>query len=313
MNVSPVIAAGLSLAVFSASPALAQGSAPFSVVETGETFQRLQDAVTAIGDGDGTIQIAPGRYRECAVQEAGRVAFVADQRGTVIFDGVMCEGKAALVLRGRESHVDGLTFTNARVRDGNGAGIRIEQGNLSVAYTLFQNGQCGILSANDPAGRITVDHSTFSGLGKHPDGTGAHSLYIGDYGALVVTNSRFERGTGGHYVKSRSPRIEISGTSFDDSRGSATNYMIDLSGGATGRIAGNIFVNGPGKENYSTMIAVAAEGKANSSDGLVIENNQVSLAPGVRYETAFVGDWAGDRMTIRNNRLGKGVSELEGR
>jgi hypothetical protein len=309
----PLVAAALAVLALDAAPGMAQARGPFSVYETGQSFQSLQDAVSAIGEGEGTIYIASGRYRECAVQEAGRVAFIASERGKAVFDTVMCEGKAALVLRGRESHVEGLVFTNARVPDGNGAGIRIEKGNLSVSYAVFANGQCGILSAADPASRITIDHATFSRLGKHPDGTGAHSVYIGDYGALTVTNSRFERGTGGHYVKSRSPRIEVTGSSFDDSEGQATNYMIDLSGGATGRIAGNTFVNGAGKENYATMIAVAAEGKANSSDGLVVENNDVSLAPGVRYQTVFVGDWAGDRLIVRNNRLGKGIKAQEGR
>jgi len=308
------LSAALLAAALLAPPGVAQpGGAPFRVEETGQTFTSLQEAVTAIGDGDGTIYIAPGRYRDCAVQVGGRVAFIAEERGTAVFDGEMCEGKAALVLRGRGSHVEGLVFQNARVPDGNGAGIRMEQGNLTVAWTVFQNGQCGILSADDPGSTITIDHSTFSGLGKHPDGTGAHSLYIGDYGALIVRNSRFERGTGGHYLKSRSPRIEVTGSSFDDSRGRATNYAIDLSAGASGRIAGNTFVNGNGKENYSTMIAVAAEGAHNSSANLVVENNDVSLAPGVTYETVFVGNWGDDTPTVRGNRLGKGIKAEEGR
>lgn len=314
MTIPLRLALSFAAAASLAAPAAAQSDAgPYRIEETGQRFGSLQEAVSAIGNGDGTIYIAPGRYRDCAVQEGGRVAFVAEQRGTALFDGEMCEGKAALVLRGRESHVEGLVFQNARVPDGNGAGIRMEQGNLTVAWTVFQNGQCGILSANDPASTIRIDHSTFSGLGKHPDGTGAHPLYIGEYGALIVTNSRFERGTGGHYLKSRSPKIEVIGTSFDDSRGSATNYAIDLSGGASGRIAGNVFVNGRGKENYSTMIAVAAEGVHSSSAGLVVENNDVTLAPGVTYETVFVGNWSDDPLTVRGNRLGKGIKAEEER
>ena len=35
--------------------------------------------------------------------------------------------------------------------------------------------------------------------------------------------------------------------------------MIDLPEGAVGRIAGNTFVQGNGKENYGTLIAVHAE------------------------------------------------------
>jgi hypothetical protein len=301
----------LALALAAAPSSVA--AAAFTVAETGESFDRLQDAVDAVGDGSGTIRIAPGRYRGCAVQEAGRIAFVAETAGTAVFDGGACEGKATLVLRGRSARVEGLVFAHVRVADGNGAGIRIEQGDLVVAYARFMDGQCGILSANDPSGTIRIDRSTFSGLGKHPDGDGAHSLYIGNYGSLAVTRTRFERGTGGHYLKSRAARIEVTGSSFDDSAGRTTNYLIDLPNGASGRIAGNIFVNGLGKENHGTLIAVAAEGAENSSAGLVVENNDVSLVPGYPWHTAFVGDWSGERLTVRDNRLGPGITLLERR
>ena len=120
---SAALAAALPLAA-------APRAAPFKIVETGRSYQRLADAVEAIGGGEGTIRIAPGRYRDCAVQEEGRITFVAEQRGTAIFDGGICEGKASLVLRGRAAKVDGLVFTHTRVEDGNGAGIRIEKGDL---------------------------------------------------------------------------------------------------------------------------------------------------------------------------------------
>ncbi len=307
------IALMLGLAACAAGPLHARGSGPFLVVETGESFGSLEQAVAAIGSGSGTVRIAPGRYGDCAIQEGGRIAFVADERGTAVFDGGACEDKATLVLRGRSASVDGLVFVNVRVADGNGAGIRLEQGDLEVAWTRFADGQCGILSHNDPDSSISIDHSTFSGLGKHPDGDGAHSLYIGDYGRLRVTHSRFERGTGGHYLKSRSPRIEVLNSSFDDSGGRRTNYLIDLSNGAVGRIAGNVFVNGTGKENYATMVTVAPEGAENRSAGLVIEDNDVSVAPGFRWHTAFVGDWSGERLVVRGNRLGPGIATLERR
>jgi hypothetical protein len=298
------------LALVLAVPSAAQDAGPFTVAQTGRSFATLQAAVAAIGDGDGTIRIAPGRYAQCAVQEAGRIAFVAAEPGTAIFDGTTCEGKAALVLRGRGARVSGLVFAHLYVPDGNGAGIRIERGDLDVTETMFMDGQCGILSASDPSATIRIDHSTFAGLGRHPDGNGAHSLYIGDYGALIVTRSRFERGTGGHYVKSRAPRIEITDSSFDDSQGQNTNYMIDLPNGATGRIAGNTFVQGTGKENYSTLIAIAAEGAERSSAGLTIENNSATLAPGFEWRTTFIGEWSDDPLVVRDNRLADGIALL---
>src|SRR5215210_4497164 len=124
------IALMLGLAACAAGPLHARGSGPFVVAETGEHFGSLDQAVAAIGSRGGTIRIAPGRYGDCAVQEAGRIAFVAEQRGTAVFDGGACEGKATLVLRGRGASVDGLVFVNVRVGDGNGAGIRLEQGDL---------------------------------------------------------------------------------------------------------------------------------------------------------------------------------------
>jgi hypothetical protein len=61
------------------------------------------------------------------------------------------------------------------------------------------------------------------------------------------------------------------------------------------------------------LIAVAAEGAENSSAGLVVENNDVSLVPGYPWHTAFVGDWSGERLTVRDNRLGPGITLLERR
>jgi hypothetical protein len=291
-------------------PLQAQSSAPFTVAETGESFGTLQEAVAAIGRGTGTIRIAPGRYGDCAVQEAGRVAYVAERRGTAVFDGGACEGKGTLVLRGKSARVEGLVFTGIRVPDENGAGIRLEDGDLAVSYSVFADGENGILSNNGPKGAISIDRTTFTGLGERD---GSHSLYVGHYGSLRVTNSRFERGAGGHYLKSRAPRIEVLDNSFDDSRGRRTNYQIDLSNGAAGRIAGNVFVHGTGKENYATMITVAPEGAENRSEGLVIEDNDASVAPGFRWTTVFVGDWSGEPIAVRNNRVGPKIKLFERR
>ena len=296
-----------------AAPASAQAEAPFVVRETGEAFHSLQDAVDSVGSGTGTILIAPGRYRDCAVQGEGEVAFVAAEPGKAIFDGGICEGKAALVLRGRASRVEGLVFRNLRVPDGNGAGIRIESGSLLVRESLFQDSESGILSADEPGSAIRVEQSTFSGLGRCDRGLScAHSLYIGGYGSLSVIRSRFERGRGGHYVKSRTPRVEVLDSSFDDSAGRATNYMIDLSNGASGRIAGNQFVQGRDKENYSAFIMVAAEGPENES-ALEVVGNEARIAPGVERDTAFVADASGGPLRIDDNRLGPRIARFERR
>jgi Right handed beta helix region len=307
------VAAVLGASAFPAGTGIAQ-SAPYTVVESGRGFARLQDAVNAIGDGMGTIRIAAGTHRECAIQQAGDVTFQAAEPGQSVLDNTACEGKAALVLRGRSATVNGLVFSNIRVPDGNGAGIRLEQGDLAISQAWFRDSQEGILTANGQPGSITVDKSTFTRLGTCEGAGGcAHSIYVGDYGSLSVTRSRFEAGRGGHYLKSRAKQIAVLNCSFDDSAGHVTNYMIDLSGGATGRIAGNWFVQGRDKENYSAFIAVAAEGRANSSDGLAIEGNDARFAPGVTRTSVFVADWSGDRLAIGTNTLSAGLTRFERR
>ena len=283
------------------------------VVNGGRNYNRLQDAVDAIGGGNGTIEIAPGRYRQCAVQTAGQIVYFARRPGSVIFDGGVCEDKATLVLRGRGARVVGLTFQNVGVEDGNGAGIRQEKGPLHVAQSEFRDSESGILAGDDPAAEIRVERSIFSGLGRCDRGLScAHSVYIGHYGRLVVANSRFERGRGGHYVKTRTPSVEIVDNQFDDSQGQATNYMIDLSNGASGTIARNRFLQGGDKENYSALIMVAAEG-ANNASSLIIANNQAAIVPGVRRRTSFVADMSRGRLRIENNALGAGIARFERR
>jgi len=298
-----------------AVPALAQSSsAPFTVQESGESFGRLQQAVDAIGDGEGTIVIAPGRYGDCAVQERASISYVAAEGGTAIFDGGICEGKATLVLRGRRAEIQGLTFQNLRVPDGNGAGIRIEHGDLVISESLFRNSEEGILGGDDEGADIRIERSTFSGLGRcDRDLDCAHSIYIGNYRGLYVTHSRFERGAGGHYVKSRAARTDVLDSSFDDTAGRATNYMIDLPNGGTGTIARNMFVQGKDKENYSAFIMNAAEGPWRKSTGLAVTDNDASIAPGVVRGTSFVADMSGDALRIENNRLGKGIARFEKR
>ncbi len=286
----------------------------FTVVESGRSYSTLQDAVNAVGSGRATIRIQPGTYRQCAVQVAGVIVYEAAEPGTVTFAGTACEGKAALVLRGTGAEIRGLTFSDIAVADGNGAGIRLEKGALNVALARFENSEQGILTADDPQGRIYITRSTFTGLGTCENSAGcAHSIYIGNYGSLTVRESRFERGNGGHYVKARAGSVTIEGNSFDDANGRATNYMIDLPAGSIGRIAENWFVQGRDKENYSAFIALGAEEVLHSSTGLRIENNEARFVPGLSRSSVFLADWTGSRVVMQGNRLATGLKPYEQR
>lgn len=305
----------LAAAMLVATPANAQTSSrPFTILENGRTYATLQAAVDAIGAQRGTIEIAPGTYRQCAVQKGGVIIYTAKEFGTVTFDRQTCEGKAALVLRGLGAEVRGITFSNMAVADGNGAGIRLERGALNIAYSRFLDSQQGILTGNDPEARIYIMRSTFSGLGTCENSAGcAHSIYVGNYGELTVRDSRFERGSGGHYIKARSANVIIENNSFDDAAGSGTNYMIDLPAGSKGSITANWFVQGRDKENYSAFIALGAEDVLHSADGLVVKGNEARFVPGLRRVSVFLADWMGARVAMSENNLASGLTTYERR
>lgn len=307
-RIIPFIAVALTV------PAAAQRGAPFTIQETGRGFATIDDAVQSVRMGTATILIAPGVYRQCTVQAGGVITFKAVQPGTAIFDGTTCEGKAAFVLRGQGSTIDGLVFRNMRVPDGNGAGVRTEMGNLTVTNSMFMDSQEGILGGEPVNQKIVIDRSTFTGLGQcdeTPDC--AHAIYLANQGSVSITNSRFERGMGGHYVKLRIPRITIADNSFDDTRGRKTNYMIDLPEGSTGLIMRNTFVQGRQKENWTGFVVVAAEARTYASAGLRVEGNVASLAPGETRSPAFVADYSHERLAVGANKLGAGIRMFETR
>ena len=289
------------LALLPLLTAAAAGPAPFTV--DGRGYGTLDAAVEAVGDRAATILIAPGVYHQCTVQTRGTVTFKAVEPGTAIFEGTVCEDKAALVLRGRGSVVDGLVFRGYRVDDGNGEGIRSEAGDLTVVNAMFLDSQQGIGGGtNDAPRRIVVDRSTFAGLGQCRTDNCSHSLYLITPGSVSVTNSRFERGAGGHYAKIRARQVQVDGNSFDDSAGHQTSYLLDLPNGGTGSVRGNTFVQGRDKDNPSTLIAVAAEVRMYPTAGLAIDGNTAGLAPGAA-RAAFISDWGHQPLAIGSNRL----------
>jgi len=303
------------LPLLAAAPLQAEpGAAPFTVQETGQGFANLDDAVQSIRMGTATILIAPGVYHQCTVQAGGNITFKAAQPGTAIFDSETCEGKAAFVLRGLSSTVDGIVFRNMRVSDGNGAGIRTEMGNLTVRNSMFIDSQEGILGGQPTDQKIVIDRSTFAGLGQCDETVDcSHSIYLANKGSVRITRSRFERGTGGHYVKLRVPNLSITDNSFDDSQGRKTNYMIDLCEGGTGLIARNTFADGPNKENWTGFIVVAAEGRTYPSTGLKVVGNIATLAPNFAKSPAFVANVGRDQLDVGENQLATGIRKYEER
>lgn len=275
------------------------GGLPF-MLQSGGSFARLRDAVAKARDVD-TISIMPGVYEDCAVVSRGRLTLRAMVPGSVTFSKTICEGKAALVLRGEEATVEGIHFTGFTARDGNGAGVRLEEGDLYVRSSIFEDSDTGVISGNEQPGQATIEQSIFRRLGRCRPDNCSHSLYMGRFAALTVRESLFEQGRGGHYIKSRTKKVDIEDNLIDDTKGTRTNYLIDLPEGAVGEIRGNALIKGAAGENRCCAIVVSAEYRENDASVLIEGNQFANLAD---RPVLLLGDYKGQARLGANETSG---------
>ena len=101
------------------------GTAWAKTLEVGpdQEFKAPSKAIAAAADGD-VVEIAPVKdgYFDCAVLRANHLT-VEGKGADVVLTDKTCEGKAIFVTAGNDITIRNITFTRARVPDGNGAGI----------------------------------------------------------------------------------------------------------------------------------------------------------------------------------------------
>ena len=161
-----------------------------------------------------------------------------------------------MVLKGKRVRIENLEFRGARVRDRNGAGIRVENGPVTISECAFFDNENGILAGNVETAEISIEHSTFEGNG-HPDGS-AHNLYVGTVARLDVMGCLFARSRIGHLLKSRA-RINAIRYSRLSGEDGTSSYELEFPVGGHALVLGNLIQQGPASEN-STIISYGAEG-----------------------------------------------------
>jgi hypothetical protein len=143
------------------------------------------------------------------------------------------DGKAMITESGNVT-ISGFDISGVTVPDQNGAAVRYQGGNLTIANSYFHGNQDGLLGAPDPTGSITVDHSEF---GFNGGGTGnTHNIYVGEIASFTATNSYFHDASVGHEIKSRAANNEITGNRILDND-STSSYSIDLPSSGNAHIA----------------------------------------------------------------------------
>lgn len=229
-------------------------------VGAGKAYATLAAAAAAARDGD-TVLISAGTYTQGAVWNADNLVIkrAADAPPqSVIITGGTVLGKGLFVTRGDNIRIDGLRFENARVPDGNGAGIRAEGVGLTVRNSKFTGNEMGILATAGNQGLLRVEKSIFDLTRSQASGRIGHAIYADAVAELQVTASTFRRGATGHYIKSRAPVSSITGNSIDDTYGSAS-YLIEIAEGGKATISGNSLIKGANAANCCVAIAYGSE------------------------------------------------------
>ncbi len=217
----------------------------------------LAATARAARDGD-TIEVEPGDYRgDVSVWPQSDLTIRGlGERPRLIADGKDAEGKGIMVLRGKRVRIENLEFRGARVRDRNGAGIRVENGPLTISNSTFIDNENGILAGNLDTIEIAIEHSSFEANGQS-DGS-AHNLYVGTIGRLDVAGCQFSRSRVGHLLKSRASVNNVRYCRLTCEDGTSS-YELEFPNGGRTTVIGNLIQQGPASEN-STVVSVWGRG-----------------------------------------------------
>lgn len=281
-------------------------------VGPGKTFAAPCAAFASASDGD-TIEIdGAGSYvgDVCAVARSNLTIKGVNGRPHIAAGGKSSGGKATWVVTGRDTIIDNIEFSGARVPDKNGAGIRQEGRNLTVRRCYFHDNENGILGGADAESVYLIEDSEFANNGAG-DGQ-SHNMYIGEIKSFTLRGCYSHDAAVGHLVKSRALANYISYNRLSDEAGTAS-YELDLPQGGVSYVVGNVFEKSPSTTGNSSFVSFAREAKQNPSSALwVVSNTFYSMRSG-RTFVAVASDVAS--VTLRNNIFagaGNTVCDLPG-
>jgi hypothetical protein len=267
-------------------------------------YKSPSEALQAATDGD-VIEIAEGEYYDCGRVVADHVTIVGMGEGATLSD-TTCDGKAILVVRGDDTTIRNMTFTRARVPDGNGAGIRAEGRDLTVEKSKFVNNQTAILASSSPHSVITIKNSSFEDNGGCDErGKCAHTLNIGDIAKLRVEKSTLTGARGGFLIATYARRTELVSNTIGDGPKGHSDGLVQASIGAL-VAEDNIFEKASPYTNRRAAVFVLASG-APLGD-LYFRHNTYNDT--LQRGTAFVINYSGADVATADNSLPAGIEEV---
>lgn len=243
------------------------------LVGSSRTYKIPASVASMVKDGD-TVQIDTGTYANQATTWSANNLTI---RGTARFAHLtppvsISNGKAIWVVQGKNILIENIEFSDATVPDQNGAGIRIEGGNITIRNCYFHNNEDGILGGDGSGCNVTIENCEFANNG-YGDGY-SHNLYIGHAASLTFKFNYTHHAKIGHTLKSRAQVNYILYNRIMDEADGTASYEVDLPNGGTSCLIGNVIQQGPATDN-PTIICYGEEGLTNSGKDLYIVNNTI--------------------------------------
>jgi hypothetical protein len=276
----PVLSsAGLSLASMLLAAVGHAGAATLSV-GPGKTYVAPCAAFIAARDGDTIEIVGDWTYSGdvCAIARNNLTIRGVQGRPVIDAAGRDFGGKGIWVVTGNNITVENVEMLNAKVRDRNGAALRLEGTNFTLRQAFLHDNENGVLSGVNRNSNIVIEHSEF-GHNGYGDGQ-THNVYIGNARSLAFRYNYSHDAVIGHNLKSRAIFNMIAYNRFSSTppgkSGSTASgkpsYEIDLPSAGTSYVIGNV-IEQPAINDNSTLLAYGEEGATNPGQDLYVINN----------------------------------------
>jgi hypothetical protein len=205
--------------------------------------RELQSAVDQAGPG-GVVLIRSGIYRQAARLNHAGLHLIAEP-GARLF-GTSTGRKGALVV-GKAATIEGLTCSHIKVRDGNGACVRQDRGDVTLIGVHFHHAQMGILTGHE-GGHIRIIDSYLHDSGYDESGQLGHNIYVNSGRLEFVRSWSLSARNAGHELKSRAEATLVR-DSFIASLNARDSRLVDVPDAGELTIEGSILGEGPRSEN----------------------------------------------------------------
>jgi hypothetical protein len=261
--------------------ALPQGARAATILRVGPQHEVKTLATAARVATDGAlIEVEAGDYlADVAVWPQHDLSLRAvGGRVRLIASGAHAQGKGIFVTTGKNQRIEGFDFIGAKVPDGNGAGIRLEAGSLSLLDCRFEGNENGLLTANHPEIELTLENCDFGAIA--PGRGQTHNCYVGKIKRLTVTGCYFHHGHLGHLLKSRAALNLILYSRLTDEIGGRASYELEFPNGGVAVVMGCLIGQSSTTDN-SHLLSVGGEGlDAPRHELHLVNNTLVDQRPG---------------------------------